>query len=50
MNGYVDAEGRSLLSVSVCGIAGGPSQEINVWIDTGFNGDLVLPRRKWVES
>ena len=46
MNGHVDRQGRAMLRVSM-----GPSKEaaryeVDVWIDTGFNGDLVLPQRQ----
>ena len=44
MRGSIDENGRALLSVRI-----GPDSEsqhvtIEVWIDTGFMGDLVLPQ------
>ena len=44
MRGSIDEIGRALLSVRI-----GPDSEsqhvtIEVWIDTGFTGDLVLPQ------
>lgn len=42
MNGYVDGSGRALLTVSVRPSEIAANHEIQVWIDTGFNGDLVL--------
>lgn len=43
MNGHVDQSGRAILSVLVL-TEGHPSGvAIDVWIDTGFTGDLVLP-------
>lgn len=46
MNGTVDGYGRALVTVSIRALELAPSQSIQVWIDTGFNGDLVLPRRQ----
>jgi clan AA aspartic protease len=44
MNGHVDRCGRALVTVSVRPSNVGVAHEIQVWIDTGFNGDLVLPQ------
>jgi len=44
MNGQVDASGRALLVVSIVPSQGGGARAISAWIDTGFNGDLVLPQ------
>ncbi len=44
MNGHVDAFGRALLTVTVRPQEGGLADEVDVGVDTGFNGDLVLPR------
>jgi clan AA aspartic protease len=44
MNGHVDELGRALLSVSVLGLPTAHTLHIQAWIDTGFNGDLVLPQ------
>lgn len=44
MRGSIDENGRALLTVRI-----GPDSEsrpvaIEVWVDTGFTGDLVLPQ------
>ena len=44
MNGHVDADGRALVTVSIRSVALASSHAIQAWIDTGFNGDLVLPQ------
>ncbi len=44
MNGRVDEFGRALMAVSVRPPDVDESQEVEAWIDTGFNGDLVLPQ------
>lgn len=42
MIGRVDEFGRAMISISIrAGML--PARDIEVWIDTGFNGDLVLP-------
>lgn len=46
MNGQVDPSGRALVAVSVVPAAGAPARQISAWIDTGFNGDLVLPQKQ----
>lgn len=46
MNGHVDRHGRALVTVSVRPSDAGAAREIEVWIDTGFNGDLVLPQQQ----
>jgi clan AA aspartic protease len=44
MKGHVDDEMRALAPVKV-GIRGSdPETEILAWVDTAFNGSLVLPR------
>ena len=45
MIGHVDPGGRALVIVSIRPSTGGQFNDIEVWVDTGFNGDLVLPRR-----
>jgi len=40
VKGAVDEFGRALVRVSIRP----PESEVEVWVDTGFNGDLVLPR------
>jgi clan AA aspartic protease len=44
MKGIVDNGGRSLLTMQVRSRAGAKAIEVEVWIDTGFTGDLVLPQ------
>ena len=44
MNGEVDLNGRALLTVSLQSDETTASSPIEVWIDTGFTGDLVLPK------
>lgn len=44
MNGSVDSQGRALLPIEVRQSQDGPGSRIDVWVDTGFTGDLVLPR------
>jgi clan AA aspartic protease len=44
MIGHVDEHGRALVAVSIRPSSDGASHELEVWIDTGFNGDLVLPQ------
>jgi predicted aspartyl protease len=43
MNGSVDRRGRALVSISVRASDVAAAHEIQVWIDTGFHGDLGLP-------
>ena len=45
MNGIVDESMRALLDVSVAGSKGAKRHVITVWIDTAFNGSIVIPRR-----
>lgn len=45
MNGHVDGYGRALLTVTLRPAKAEQVSEVEVWVDTGFNGDLVLPRR-----
>ncbi|NIM08689.1 MAG: clan AA aspartic protease [Planctomycetales bacterium] len=44
MNGHVDPIGRALVGISIRKWDAESFREIQAWIDTGFNGDLVLPR------
>ncbi len=44
MNGRVDQLGRALVTVSIRASDVAPGHDFDVWIDTGFNGDLVLPQ------
>ena len=43
MNGIVDESLRALLEISVAPAKGAKKQVITVWIDTAFNGGLVIP-------
>lgn len=45
MNGQVDKYGRALVTVSIRPSDVAATHDIEVWIDTGFNGDLVLPQQ-----
>ncbi len=44
MNGHVDKYGRALVTVSIRLSKVATTHDVEVWIDTGFNGDLVLPQ------
>ena len=46
MKGQVDNYGRALDTVSVRLSDVAAAHQIEVWIDTGFNGDLVLPQQQ----
>ncbi len=43
MRGVVDNGGRALVTVELRKSAGANAATSEVWIDTGFTGDLVLP-------
>ena len=45
MNGIVDESMRALLDVSVAAAKDAKRQALTVWIDTAFNGGLVIPRQ-----
>jgi len=45
MNGQVDKFGRALVTVSIRPSDVAAAHDVEVWIDTGFNGDLVLPQQ-----
>ena len=44
MTGRVDDQLRALLQVHVAATLHGQRQVIDAWIDTAFNGGLVIPR------
>lgn len=46
MNGFVDEERRALVSIEVSRDGDSPREALQVWIDTAFNGGLVIPRRR----
>lgn len=43
MIGHIDLQGRALLAIPVCSSLNGPGTPVEVWVDTGFTGDIVLP-------
>ena len=43
MKGEVDEAGRALLTLSVRPVSGNDPQELVVWVDTAFDGELVIP-------
>jgi predicted aspartyl protease len=45
INGTVDDNGRALLDVEIRSGAVPTPSTVTVWIDTGFTGELVLPRK-----
>jgi len=44
MRGFVDENGRSMLLIQLRQNPASPEAAIEVWIDTGFTGELVLPQ------
>ena len=44
MNGLVDELGRALLDLKFRSTRNEDSVEITVWVDTAFNGELVVPQ------
>ena len=46
MNGKVDDDLRALLEVQIGSTPRGPKSTVLVWVDTAFNGGLVLPHRE----
>ena len=46
MIGEVDGFGRALVTIFVRPSDVAATHNIQVWIDTGFNGDLVLPQQQ----
>lgn len=45
MNGQVDVHGRALIAISIRPSDSESARDVLAWIDTGFNGDLVLPQQ-----
>jgi clan AA aspartic protease len=45
MKGIVDNEGRALLRLAIVASDAFKEVEVDLWIDTGLTGDLVLPRK-----
>lgn len=46
MNGTVDDDLRALLEVQIGSAPSGDKSTVLVWVDTAFNGGLVLPRHE----
>jgi clan AA aspartic protease len=46
MNGNVDDDLRALLEVQIGSAPNGSKSTVLVWVDTAFNGGLVLPRQE----
>lgn len=46
MKGFVDDNLRALLRVPVSATRHGDRSDLLVWIDTAFNGGLVIPRKQ----
>jgi clan AA aspartic protease len=46
MNGKVDDDLRALLEVQIGSAPHGPKSTVLVWVDTAFNGGLVLPHHE----
>jgi clan AA aspartic protease len=46
MKGQVDSFGRALVTVTIRSSDVAPAHDVQAWIDTGFNGDLVLPQQE----
>ena len=46
MNGQVDGFGRAIVAVSIRASVVAPIRNVLAWIDTGFNGELVLPQQQ----
>lgn len=43
MKGQVDEVGRALLTLSVRRVASSNTADLVVWVDTAFDGELVIP-------
>ena len=50
MKGFVDDGLRALLRVPVSASRDGRRTEVEVSIDTAFNGGLAIPRKRWVSG
>lgn len=44
MNGVVDEYGRALVTLKIRADRSSESADIRAWIDTAFNGELVIPK------
>ncbi len=45
MTGSVDGSGRALIRIRLKNPTDATETELDVWIDTGFTGELVLPQQ-----
>jgi len=46
LTGFVDDQLRALIPLSVAAAGEGNPTEVECWIDTAFNGGLVIPRNQ----
>ena len=46
MIGHVDNFGRAIVTVSIRASSVAATHDLQAWIDTGFNGELVLPQQQ----
>ncbi len=44
MKGTVDEFGRAVIGLNIHTAPKGPQTEVIAWVDTAFNGELVMPR------
>ena len=49
MKGFVDDKLRAFVQIPVPASSDGKRDDIVVWIDTTFNGGLVIPRKQIAE-
>lgn len=49
MRGLVDDKLRSLIGIPVSPSREGDRREVQVWVDTAFNGGLAIPRQQIAE-
>lgn len=49
LTGFIDDKLRALLPVPLSALRNGSRTDFVVWIDTAFNGGLVLPRKQIAE-
>lgn len=49
MKGLVDDKLRALIRVPVSSSMDGKRKELTAWIDTAFNGGLVIPKQQIIE-
>jgi clan AA aspartic protease len=49
MTGMVDELGAAMLPVRIKASRSEPAVDLDVWVDTGFTGDLVMPTMKVAE-